>query len=223
MTADHNLLRVSGFSEDGQWWWDSRQWVASSQVVIPDLPATQPGTVSRSMRKRHQLGVATTVADWLAISTPVSGVAFLVGLSFLFVERNAYRKFRQWTLGQLAAATAYLLGPGEPMVAGETTLYRPFSFLTVQPPRRDLAVVVTAAHVLVLRFDRVDGQPRWVALAARASDVQIIASGDFLRAMPTIVVRRGSQSWTIQGMVRIMQHVPVVGAWRAALVAPVKT
>jgi hypothetical protein len=212
---------LSGFSEDGEWWWDGHQWIASSQVVIPDLLATQPETVQRSMRTRHQLGDATTVVDWLALSTPVSAAGF-IGLPFLFVERDAFRKFRQWTLDQLAAATAYLVGADEPMVAGETTLYRPYSFLTVQAPRRDLAVVVTAAHVLVLRFDRLDGQPRWVALAARASDVQIIASGEFLRTRPTIVVRHGSQWWTIQGMARVMQHVPIVAAWRAALVAPVK-
>jgi hypothetical protein len=172
------------------------------------------------MQKRHQLGEATTALDWLGMSsTPLQAAGFFVGLSFLFVERDAFRRFRQWTLYQLAAATAYLLGPDEPMVAGETTLYRPPSFLTVQATVRDFAVVVTAAHVLVLRFDRPDGQPRWVALAARASDVQIIASREFLHARPTIVVRRGSQSWTIQGMARVMQHVPLVAAWKAALVA----
>jgi len=220
----HDVGAVSAFSEDGQWWWDGHQWMASSQVVIPDLPAAQPGTVQGSMQERHRLGEATTAADWLGISgTPFSGAAFFVGLSFLFVERDAYRKFRQWTLDQLAAATAYLVGPDEPMVAGETTLYRPPSFLTVQATVRDFAVVITAAHVLVLRFDRPDGQPRWVALAARATDVQIIASGEFLRARPTIVVRHGSQSWTIQGMARVMQHVPIVAAWKAALVAQVKT
>jgi hypothetical protein len=198
--------------------------MASSQVVIPDLLAVQPETVQALMQKRHQLGEATTVASWLGISsTSLSAAGFFVGLPFLFVERDALRKFRQWTLDQLAAATTYLLGPDEPMVAGETTLYRPPSFLTVQATVRDFAVVVTAAHVLVLRFDRPDGQPRWVALAARARDVQIIASGEFLRARPTIVVRHRSQSWTIQGMARVMQHLPIVAAWKAALAAPVKT
>ncbi len=220
----HNARAVSAFSEDGQWWWDGHQWMASSQVVIPDLLAAQPETVQGSMQKRHELGEATTAVDWLGISsTPLSAAGFFVGLSFLFVERDAFRKFRQWTLDQLTSATAYLLGPDEPMVSGETTLYRPPSFLTVQAPVRDLAVVVTAAHVLVLRFDRPNGQPRWIALAARARDVQISASGEFLRARPTIVVRHGSQSWTIQGMARVMQLVPIVAAWKAALVAPVKT
>jgi hypothetical protein len=210
------------FSDDGQWWWDGNQWMASSQVVIPDLLAAEPETAQRSMGQRQQLGQATTIVDWLALSTPFSPAGFF-NFSFLFVERAAFRKFRQWTLGQLAAATAYLLGPDEPMVAGETTLYRPLSFVTVQAPVRDLGVVVTAAHVLVLAFDRLDGQPRKVALAARAGDVQIIASGEFLRARPTIVVRHGSQGWTIQGMARVMQHAPVVAAWRAAVVAPAKT
>ncbi len=210
------------FSHDGQWWWDGNQWMASSQIVIPDLLAAEPETAQRSMGQRRQLGQATTIVDWLALSTPVSPAGFF-GFSFLFVERAAFRKFRQWTLKQLASATAYLLGLDEPMVAGETTLYRASSLVTVQAPVRDLAVVVTAAHVLVLAFDRFDGQPRSVALAARARDVQIIASGEFLRARPTIVVRHGSQGWTIQGMARVMQHAPVVAAWKAALVAPAKT
>lgn len=29
---------MSGFSDDGQWWWDGQQWIATSQVVIPELP-----------------------------------------------------------------------------------------------------------------------------------------------------------------------------------------
>jgi hypothetical protein len=213
---------VGQFSDDGQWWWDGNQWVASSQIVIPDLLAAEPETVQRSMGQRQKLGQATTIVDWLALSPPVSAAGFF-GLSFLFVERAAFRRFRLWTLEQLAAATAYLLGPDEPMIAGETTLYRPSSLVTVQAPVRDLAVVVTGAHVLVLAFDRFDGQPRWVGLAARASDVQIIASGEFLRARPTIVVRHGGQGWTIQGMARVMQQAPIVAAWRAALVARAKT
>lgn len=204
---------MSAFSEDGQWWWDGRQWIPTSYVVIPDLAIPQSNTTVRSMRNRQFLGDVNTITLWQT---------FLI-LPFLFVERRAFRELRTWTLEQLAAATAYLLGPGEPMVAGETTLYTPPSLLTVQATVRDFAVVITAAHALVLRFDRPDGQPRWVALAARASDVQIIASGEFLRARPTIVVRHGSQSWTIQGMARVMQHVPIVAAWKAALVAPMKT
>ena len=215
---EHTAVDVSQFSDDGQWWWDGNQWMASSRVVIPDLLAAEPEAVQRSMGQRQKLGQATTIVDWLALSPPASPAGFF-GFSFLFVERAAFRKFRQWTLEQLAAATAYLLGPDEPMVAGETTLYRPPSFLTVQDPVRDLAVVVTAAHVLVLAFDRLDGQPRRVALAARASDVEIIASGEFLRARPTIVVRHGSQGWTIQGMAHVMQQAPIVAAWKAARVA----
>src|SRR5258708_30249554 len=107
------------------------------------------------MKRGHRLGGAPRAVDGLGISgTPFSGAAFFVRLSFLFVERDAYRKFRQWTLDQLAAATAYLVGPDEPMVAGETTLYRPPSFLTVQATVRDFAFVITAAHSLVLLFDR---------------------------------------------------------------------
>ena len=219
---EHTAVDVGQFSDDGQWWWDGNQWMASSEVVIRDLLAAEPETVQRSMGQGQQLGQATTIVNWLALSVSVSPKGYF-DFSFLFVERAAFRKFRQWTLEQLAAATAYLLGPDEPMVAGETTLYRPPSLVTVQAPVRDLAVVVTGAHVLVLAFDRFDGQPRWVRLAARASDVQIIASGEFLRARPNIVVRQSAQRWTIQGMARVMQQAPIVAAWRVALVARAKT
>ena len=36
----HNLGRVSGFTDDGQWWWDGTTWVATAQVVLPQLPTT---------------------------------------------------------------------------------------------------------------------------------------------------------------------------------------
>lgn len=27
---------MSGFSDDGRWWWDGAQWIVTSQVVMPD-------------------------------------------------------------------------------------------------------------------------------------------------------------------------------------------
>jgi hypothetical protein len=56
------------------------------------------------------------------------------------------------------------------MQADETTMFGSFWLNTI---KRDLAVVVTAVHVLVLRIDSVDGQPRWIALAAWACDVKV--------------------------------------------------
>jgi hypothetical protein len=57
--------------------------------------------------------------------------------------------YRLWTLEQLAAATTYLLGPNEPMLAGEATIMPPE--LVGNSSKRDLAVVVTATHVLGFR------------------------------------------------------------------------
>ncbi len=28
------------FSDDGQWWWNGTTWVATAQVVLPQLPMT---------------------------------------------------------------------------------------------------------------------------------------------------------------------------------------
>ena len=32
---------LTQFSDDGQWWWDGNQWIATSQVVLPKLPMTE--------------------------------------------------------------------------------------------------------------------------------------------------------------------------------------
>jgi hypothetical protein len=49
---------------------------------------------------------------------------------------------------QLALAAAYLLGPDEPMLAGEMSRYDVWDGWA-----RNLAVAVTAAHVIVFRID----------------------------------------------------------------------
>jgi hypothetical protein len=113
----------------------------------------------------------------------------------------------------LASATSHLLGPDEPLVAGEPSVTRPFSSQLTIP---DLDVVVTAAHVLVLRMDQVNGQPRWIALAARADGVRVEAPTPVF-SQPAIVVRSGSQWWSIQGSPRVMRPEPVVSAWKRAV------
>jgi hypothetical protein len=165
------------------------------------------------MRHRKLLGDANTITLWQTV----------LGLLFIFVERRAFREFRKWTLEQLASAAVFLLGPGEPMVAGETGLYRPLLSLFSYTAYRDWAVVVTAAHVLVLRFDRFDGQPRWVSLAARPKEVRLEVFGRVLSAHTTIVVQHGGRRWSIKGTARIAQPDPVIAAWKAAMAAPVKT
>lgn len=75
-------------------------------------------------------------------------------------------------------------------------------------------MLVTAPHVLVLRIDFVDGQPRWVALAARAGDVKIYLTNAAFGIHPTLLVVHGSWQWTIRGEARVFQPDPVLQAWR---------
>ncbi len=202
------------FSDDGQWWWDGSQWIATSQVVIPDLVVPQSADTVRWARNRRLVGDANKWTLWQES---------VLSLPFVFVERRAFRELRKWSLDQLSSAAAYLLGPDEPMVAGETSLFRPILSFLSYTAYRDLAVFVTAAHVLVLRFDRFDGQPRWVLLAARAQDVRLQAFGTVVGVHTTIVVSRGNQRFPIKGTARIAQAEPVLAAWRLAVSGTART
>jgi len=124
------------------------------------------------------------------------------------------RDYRLWTLEQLAAATAYLLGPDEPMLAGEATIMPPEWI--GDSSKRDLAVAVTAAHVLIVRIDFLDGQPRWIVLVARPTDVKMevrswVASGFMGTAL---TVSRGDAQWVIRGVPGVWKPELVIDAWR---------
>ena len=177
-------------------------------MAIPQSDATV-----RSMRNRQLLGDANTVTLWQTF----------LGVPFVFAERDAFRELRTWTLEQLASAAAYLLGAGEPILAAETGLYRPVLRFLSYTAYRDVAVVVTAAHVLVLRFDRFDGQPRWVSLAAKPLEVTFEVFGAVVGVYATIVVHHGAQSWVIKGQTGIAQPGPVVAAWKSAVAAALRT
>jgi hypothetical protein len=209
---------MSGFSDDGQWWWDGQAWIATSQVVLPQLPTTEferSGKLNDA-RGRMQKRTAFLVGDVVAgnSNSAASLLNLPLAIGFLVFQQRAFRDYREWTLQQLALATTYLLGPDEPILAGETTMFGTFWLATVI---RDLAVVVTASHVLVLRIDMLDGQPRWVSLAAHPHEVSMdVRSGPF-GYNPMIVVRRGSWQWLIRGYSRVFQPRPVIDAWRRAL------
>jgi hypothetical protein len=204
------------FSDDGQWWWDGTTWVATAQLVLPQLPMTE---FERSGKLQIARGRRKT-SQWLHVANGYPPLAWLTGSALLVVGARASRAYRTWTLEQLALATAYLLGPDEPVLAAEGgTLVADQDDLP--PWRRDLAVAVTAAHVLVFRIDSVDGQPRWIALAARSSDVTI----EVLRGMrstrkgivfgPDLLVSGWNGKWTIGGS-NWFKPDPVVEAWRQA-------
>ncbi len=210
-------MAVGQFSDDGQWWWDGTTWVATAQVVLPQLPTTEferSGKLGKA-RSRRKTGERLF---WVNTIPPI---AWLTGSALIVVGMRASRAYRSWTLEQLALATAYLLGPDEPMLAGEGGTLVADQF-DLPPWRRDLAVAVTAAHVLVFRIDSVDGQPRWIALAARTSRVKI----EVLRGIrttregvavgPDLVVSDRNGQWTIRGS-SWFQPDPVLEAWRQAV------
>jgi hypothetical protein len=94
---------------------------------------------------------------------------------------------------------------------------------TIMPPeyigdsaKRDLAVVVTAAHVLIFRIDSLDGQPRWIALVARPTDVRmrVLPLIESLFRGPALVVSRGNEQWIIRGNPGVFNPQPVLDAWR---------
>jgi hypothetical protein len=136
----------------------------------------------------------------------------LIGLSP--ANTNGFREYRSWTIEQLALATTYMLGPDEPMLAGEVSAYD-----LVDAWTRDLAIAVTATHVLVFRIDSLDGQPRWIALAGRAADVKIESrTGLYGYLWPALEISGTNGKWTmtIRGLMRQFEPGPVLEAWRQA-------
>ena len=140
---------MSGLSDDGQWWWDGRQWIATSQVEIPDMGAPEvPESVLREASRFNALQAAGSV-----YVSPVPDIlermAAVVAFWNLLVHRRTYRVLRQLKLAQLAQAAAYLLGPGEPVVAAEASVH-PINPIVVWTAVGRFSVVVTKALVLVL-------------------------------------------------------------------------
>ena len=195
---------MSVFSEDGQWWWDGATWIPTAQVVLPQLPPTE-FEQSGKLKLARDLRTKGIKRFW--------ALSILLALIDLNSENNlGAREYRSWTFEQLALATAYLLGPGEPMLAGEVSMYSVLDSWT-----RDLAVAVTAAHVLVFRIDWVDGQPRSIALAARSSDVTMESpSGLYGFLWPALVVSGRTGRWTFRGYRGAFEPESVIDAWRKA-------
>ena len=133
-----------------------------SSIVLPQLPVTEFEQSGRLSGARRFVRRAGLLGPW----NPSINVA----LFFLVPWLAALRDYRSWELEQLALATSYLLGPHEAMLAGETSL---LDSQTTSPVTRDVAVSVTAAHILVFGIDSLDGQPRRVVLAGRPADVKV--------------------------------------------------
>jgi hypothetical protein len=207
---------MSQFSDDGLWWWDGHTWVATSQIVLPQFPPTefeQSGKLEQARRSVRKV-------QWLAWanSCALEPITAITGVALLNVLQPASRDYRSWKLEQLALATPYLLGPDEPMLAGEP------ASATADSRAPYLAVAVTAAHVLVFRIESLEGQPRWVALACRSVDVKIelvtVAWGFLYSAL---IVSVGHARLEIRGWPGVFKPEPVLDAWRKAVNATVAT
>lgn len=208
------------FSDDGRWWWNGDRWIATPDVQLPQLPITEfkrSGALDRSRRrmKQHKLmSDVFMVETAVPTSSPLSLIGGALVLPFFVLERRAFRDYRTWTLQQLAIATKFVLGPDAPMMAGETAMYRSSGLAT-----RDLAVAVTAEHVIVFRIDSLDGQPRWIALAARCADVKLAAQNMRFGTQPSLVITRGDQNWVVRGYPRVFEPCPVLDVWHRSALA----
>lgn len=195
---------MAGFSDDGQWWWDGQAWIATSQIVIPDLPASE-----RAKELLPRVGRYKTL-DGLAMIGSFTDFGPLV-LGWTLWQRGAMRTYREWMIEQLKGATEYLLGPDEPVLAADVGL---FWELLVGWTWGGTSVVVTSGHVLVIANDQTLGHPQKVLLAANPRQVQMrLHKGGILNAYPTILVSVGGQVWPIRGMNRVIQPDPVINTW----------
>jgi len=86
----------------------------------------------------------------------------------------------------------------------------------------ELAVAVTAAHVLISRIDFV-GQPRWIVLASRPSDVKIDKRTGPLGFGSGLIVGGRNGQWTIPGQPGAFNPKSVLDAWWQAANATAKT
>ena len=199
------------FSDDCQWWWDGTTWIATAHVVLPQLAPTefeQSGKVEMARGRLRKTG-------WLSWTNDAGcALSWLALIPFLSTTVPALRDYRLWTLEQLVAATAYLLGPNEPMLAGEATVLPP-QFVG-DSEKRDLAVAVTAAHILLFSIDSFDGQPRWIALVARPADVamELRSFVDAGFRGPALTISSGNAQWVIRGEPGVWKPKAVLEAWR---------
>jgi len=191
------------FSDDGLWWWDGTTWIATAQIVLPQLPVTEFEQSGKLKGVRRYLRRASLVLPW--------NTSLNLALILLFPWLALLRDYRSWRLEQLALATAYLLGPNEPMSAAETGFGIERDSVTW-----DLAVAVTAAHVLVFSIDSLDGQPRWVALAGRPIDVKVELRSLVFGLHPSLLISCGNGQWRISGTPSVFRPEPVLEAWRQA-------
>jgi len=206
------------FSPDGFWWWDGTTWRPSTEIEL--TPQTE---FERSGKLAHARGLISKRDNAFAVSYGVgivpdgvvAPVIDLLAIYMMVVQWRGFKEYREWTLEQLKVATEELFGPDEPMVAGETTLWPPTGF--VPGMRRDFAVAVTRAHVVLYQFAYANSPTIRGVFAAVPSQVRLIQYGGILKSNLGIVC--GGRRWDLVGIKRIFKALPVIEALQTATAA----
>ena len=85
-------------SDDGQWWWDGANWVATAQVVLPQLPPTEFEASAQLADARRRAKKGGRVWEWTDTIYPLAAFR-LVALGDLLPALSVYRS---WKLAQMA-------------------------------------------------------------------------------------------------------------------------
>jgi hypothetical protein len=210
---------VGAFSPDGQWWWDGSHWVATTeiQLSIPETEFERSGRLKQArklVKDRELLTIVGYVGVGGLVIIPFLPIFLIV---YYVVLIRLFKAYREWTLELLALATAQLLGPDEPMLAGETMAWPPVSFLP--GVRRDFAVAATHAHVLMYWFSDYDSTACRVVFAARPDEVDMrVLSG--LVGLKRLAIGHGGRWWILRGIWRAFEPEHVVEAWSKSRTHP---
>jgi hypothetical protein len=143
------------------------------------------------------------------ISVVLSPGVLLLAIVYMVVQHRGFRGYRQWTLEMLAIATAQLLGPEEPMVAGETACRATVGFWPGM--QRDFAIAATKAHVVLYQIEHYDFPLSRVVFAARTTEVEITAANGFFDQH--LVVTYAGRRWVIRGVWGVFKGDEVLQAW----------
>jgi hypothetical protein len=203
---------VNAFSPDGSSWWEGARWVptAEIQLTLPETSFERSGGLTAARR-------LLAIQEWMFLAMYLIG-ATIIGLPVVLVlavvrvivKYRAFKGYRVWSIELLDLATAKLLGPDEPMLAGETTLWPPVGLWPSM--RRDYAIAVTRSHVLMFRFAHSNSPLMGVVFAARTSEVDLLVIRGLIRQ--SLGVTYAGRRWFLPGMRGIFKGEDVLESWR---------
>lgn len=166
-------------------------------------PAHVPETEFERSGGRKGARRLVTIQEWIFGGMYLVGITviglplvLILAIAHVIVQFRAFKAYRQWTLELLTLATAQLLDPDEPMLAGETTLWPPSRLWPSM--RRNYAIAVTRAHVLLYRFDHHDSPAIRVVFAAGPTEVELLFIKGLTRL--SLAVTHAGQRWFLPGI-----------------------